>query len=65
MKRFHYPAVGELTLDYERLDLPGDPGQKMLFYSAEPASPSAEGLGLLASWACAPAPSVHQAIDDR
>lgn len=65
VKRFHHPAVGDLTLDFERLDLPGDHGQKMLVYSAEPASPSAEALSLLASWACAPAPSVDQAVDDR
>lgn len=29
-KRFHHPVVGELTLDFEMLDLPGDSGQKML-----------------------------------
>ncbi len=36
------------------LDLPGDPGQKMLVYSAEPGSPSHQGLQLLASWASTP-----------
>jgi transcriptional regulator with XRE-family HTH domain len=65
VKRFHHPVVGELTLDFERLDLPGDPDQKILFYSAEPGSPSRERLDLLASWGSAPAPSVHQAHDDR
>jgi hypothetical protein len=54
MKRFHHPVVGELTLDFETLDLPGDPGQKMLAYSAEPGSPSHQALQLLASWASTP-----------
>lgn len=49
-KRFHHPTVGELTLDFEMLDLPGDPGQKMLLYSAEPGTPTRERLDLLASW---------------
>jgi transcriptional regulator with XRE-family HTH domain len=57
VKRFHHPIVGELTLDFERLDLPGDPGQKLLVYSAEPASPSRERLDLLASWATSPSPT--------
>ncbi len=51
MKRFNHPVVGELTLDFETLDLPGDPGQKVLAYSAEPGSPSQQALQLLASWA--------------
>jgi transcriptional regulator with XRE-family HTH domain len=54
VKRFHHPVVGELTLDFESLDLPGDPGQKLLVYSAEPASPSHQALHLLASWASTP-----------
>ena len=55
-KRFHHPLVGELTLDFERLELAGDPGQRVTFYSAEPGSPSGERLDLLASWATVPAP---------
>jgi hypothetical protein len=54
VKRFHHPVVGELTLDFEALALPGDPGQSMLVYNAEPASPSRERLDLLASWAKSP-----------
>jgi transcriptional regulator with XRE-family HTH domain len=54
VKRFHHPIVGELTLDFETLDLPGDPGQRMLIYSAEPGSPSHQALHLLASWATTP-----------
>jgi len=54
VKRFHHPVVGALTLDFETLDLPGDPGQKLLVYSAEPGSASHEALQLLASWASTP-----------
>jgi transcriptional regulator with XRE-family HTH domain len=53
-KRFHHPVVGELTLEFESLDLPGDPGQKLLVYSAEPESPSRQALDLLGSWASTP-----------
>ncbi|MFG3532701.1 helix-turn-helix transcriptional regulator [Streptomyces sp. NPDC047917] len=50
-KRFHHPTVGELTLAYEALDLAAEPGLHMTVYTAEPGSPSEEGLRLLASWA--------------
>lgn len=51
VKRFRHPVVGELTLSYETLTLPGDPDQFLFVYTPEPASPSAEALGLLGSWA--------------
>jgi transcriptional regulator with XRE-family HTH domain len=54
VKRFHHPIVGDLILDFETLDLPGDAGQKVLVYSAEPGSPSEQALQLLASWASTP-----------
>ncbi|GAA1088522.1 helix-turn-helix transcriptional regulator [Streptomyces javensis] len=50
-KRFRHPAVGDLTLAYEVLDLAAEPGLSMTIYTAEPGSPSEEGLRLLASWA--------------
>lgn len=49
-KRFHHPVVGELVLAYEELELTAEPGHVMLIYTAEPGSPSAERLRLLASW---------------
>ena len=50
-KRFNHPVVGELTLAYEELAITAEPGLVLLIYTAEPGSPSAERLQLLASWA--------------
>ncbi len=50
-KRFHHPVVGDLTLAYEELAITAEPGQVLLVYTAEPGSPSADRLRLLASWA--------------
>ena len=50
-KRFNHPIVGELTLAYEELAITAEPGLVLLIYTAEPGSPSAERLHLLASWA--------------
>ncbi|KIP92102.1 XRE family transcriptional regulator [Microbacterium sp. MEJ108Y] len=49
-KRFQHPLVGELTLAYEELAITAEPGNVLLVYTAEPGSPSAERLALLASW---------------
>lgn len=50
-KRFHHPVVGEVVLAYEELAITAEPGKVLLIYVAEPGSPSAERLKLLASWA--------------
>ena len=50
-KHFHHPAVGDLVLAYDALDLPADPGLTLTVYSAEPGTAAADGLTLLASWA--------------
>ena len=50
-KRIRHPLVGDMTLSYERLELPADPGLALVTYSAEPGSPSEGRLRELASWA--------------
>jgi transcriptional regulator with XRE-family HTH domain len=55
-KHFHHRVVGDLSLDYEGLELAGDPGQTLITYTAEPSSPSQQALAFLASWARAPLP---------
>ena len=48
-KRLRHPLVGELTVEYETLTLPGDPDAVLYVYTAEPDSPSKRALDLLAS----------------
>jgi transcriptional regulator with XRE-family HTH domain len=43
-----HPQVGDLDLHYEKLALPGTPGQMLVTYHAEPGSASYERLQLLA-----------------
>ena len=54
-KVVHNPIVGELRLRYETLRLPDDPDLALIVYIAEPASPTANALSLLASWITDPA----------
>jgi transcriptional regulator with XRE-family HTH domain len=53
-KRIHLPAVGDLTLDFEVMELIADPGLTFITFSAEPGSPSHDALQLLSSWAATP-----------
>jgi transcriptional regulator with XRE-family HTH domain len=50
-KQLRHPIVGDLTVDFEALDLPAEPGLTLTAYSAEPASLTHDALNLLASWA--------------
>lgn len=50
-KTFRHPIVGEMTLAYEGLEMAAEPGLTLTIYTAEPGTPSAERLRLLASWA--------------
>ncbi len=49
-KHFHHSMVGDLDLAYESMDLRTEPGLAMTVYAAQPGSPSAHALALLASW---------------
>ncbi|MFD7667478.1 helix-turn-helix transcriptional regulator [Streptomyces sp. NPDC059788] len=49
-KRLHHALVGELTVEYETLTLPGDPDTALFVYTAEPGSSSRQALDLLAMW---------------
>jgi transcriptional regulator with XRE-family HTH domain len=51
IKRFHHPVVGDITLNFERLDLAADTDLTIFTYSAEPGSRDDETLKLLGSWA--------------
>lgn len=57
VKRLHHPLVGDLTLDFEAFELPGDPGQRLNVYTAPPDSTGAAALDLLASWSLPQHPS--------
>ncbi len=48
---FHHPLAGDLDLDYDALEIPADPGQTIIAYSAEPGSAARDALHILASWA--------------
>src|SRR6185295_17474455 len=50
-KRFHHPVVGDLTLSFEDLPLPAEPGLVLTAYTAAEGSASHDGLRFLASWA--------------
>ena len=50
-KRLHHPVVGTLDLDFEAMEFPAHPGLTLLAYTAAAATPAADNLKLLASWA--------------
>jgi hypothetical protein len=50
-KTFNHPEVGEIELDWDRLTVPGASGQVLMVYSAEPGTPAATALTLLATLA--------------
>ncbi|MFG2732854.1 hypothetical protein [Streptomyces canus] len=49
-RRLHHPLVGELDLRLESFHQADAHKQMLVTYHAEPNSPSAEALRLLASW---------------
>ena len=56
-KRLRHPIIGDLTVEYETLTLPGDPDTTLFAYSTEPNSPSQRALSVLASWSLTGDPS--------
>ncbi|OIK27137.1 helix-turn-helix domain-containing protein [Streptomyces malaysiense] len=50
VKRLHHPLVGDLALNFESFRMSDGSDQCLVTYHAEPGSPSAESLRLLASW---------------
>ncbi|MER7079025.1 Helix-turn-helix domain-containing protein [Saccharopolyspora kobensis] len=48
-KHLVHPDVGPLTLTYQAFDVRAAPGQQLIIYHAEPATPSAQALALLSS----------------
>jgi len=63
-KTFNHPAVGYMELAYDSMDLVAAPGLVLTAYTAEPSTPSADNLALLASWAATEAASTLAAARD-
>ncbi|MFD3308646.1 helix-turn-helix domain-containing protein [Streptomyces sp. NPDC058656] len=59
-KTLHHPIAGELTLDWDTLTASTDPDQQLVVWTAEPGTPSHDGLRLLASWAATHQQEQHQ-----
>lgn len=49
-KELLHPTAGELSLDFQVLDVRGTSDQTLVFYTAEPNSRSAEALTFLSGW---------------
>jgi transcriptional regulator with XRE-family HTH domain len=59
-KSFRHPVVGELTCEFEAMELSADTGLTLTAYAARPDSASAERLQLLANWAATTLTAAHQ-----
>ncbi|MBU2662791.1 helix-turn-helix transcriptional regulator [Actinoplanes bogorensis] len=49
-KLYRHPIAGEITIDFQALQLPEDPEQTLFVYTAPAGSPSQQALRMLASW---------------
>lgn len=66
VKRLNHPLVGELTIDYEALDVVGETDQTLFIYTTKPGSESQERMRLLAGWVHeGPEPGVARGVADR
>lgn len=50
-KHIHHPEVGDLHLDFDSLEIPGQPGLLLIAFTPAAGSPDDDTLQLLASWA--------------
>ncbi|WRZ95402.1 helix-turn-helix transcriptional regulator [Streptomyces sp. NBC_01007] len=50
-KSFRHPEAGVITLDFDAMELPAQPGLTLTAYSAAPGTPDHETLQFLAAWA--------------
>ncbi|MFI0464270.1 helix-turn-helix transcriptional regulator [Saccharopolyspora sp. 5N102] len=64
-KTFHHPVVGDITVTYETMPLPADPGLVLTIYSPEPGTASADAMTLLATWAATHLGEAAPAAEDQ
>ncbi|MFB7618787.1 helix-turn-helix transcriptional regulator [Kitasatospora sp. NPDC056181] len=57
VKLIRHPLVGELDFGYETLAVNGSADQMLVVFTAQPGSPTAQKLALLASWTAEGAPA--------
>jgi hypothetical protein len=50
-KRLRHPVVGRLDLNFEAMPLSSEPELRLNIYTADPGTPTADNLTLLATWA--------------
>ena len=65
VKHVHHPVVGDLSLNFESLDLAADPGLTISTYTAEAGSRSDHALRLLGSRAATVDPAESSSATDR
>ena len=65
VKHFKHPAVGELHLNFNRLDLAADPGLTLFTHIAEAGSRDEDALKLLGSWALIVDPAESARMADQ
>ncbi|MER5805638.1 helix-turn-helix transcriptional regulator [Streptomyces mirabilis] len=64
-KTFHHPAVGDLTLGYQTLELEGTPGHRLIAYYAEPGTADHDALVLLDMLGSQPTPYEPTSSEDE
>lgn len=57
-KHLHHPVVGDLHLGWNAVTWAADPDLQIIVWTAEPGTPTHDGLRLLASWATDPAHAI-------